>query len=109
MNNHKESTMNDNHTPDRAEAVASLIRLTTYDADDATTVGTFLAYLETLNDRLAQHAAAAGKVLEAGKRDLMRAGWVAAWMTINNDPDLIHDDPTSAFNAAFEAMKDDNR
>lgn len=100
--------MNDNHTPDRAEAVNALIRLTTYDADDATTVGTFLAYLETLNDRLAQHAAAAGKVLEAGKRDLMRAGWVAAWMTINNDPDLIHGDPTAAFNAAFEALNGEN-
>lgn len=101
--------MNDNHTPDRAEAVAALIRLTTYDADDATTVGTFLAYLETLNDRLAQHAAAAGKVLEEGKRDLMRAGWVSAWMTLSNDPDRIHDDPSAAFNTAFEALNGEAR
>lgn len=98
-----------NNTPDRSETVAALIRLTAYDADDATTVGTFLAHLETLNDRLAQHAAAAGKVLEDGKRDLMRAGWVAAWMTIQNDPDLIHGDPTSAFNITFDALNGETR
>ena len=100
--------MNKN-TPDRAEAVAALIRLTAYDADDATAVGTFLAYLETLNDRLAQHAAAAGTVLEEGKRDLMRAGWVAAWMTLGNDPDRIYDDPSAAFNSAFDAMNGEAR
>ena len=92
---------------ERTNAIAALIRLTTYDADDATTVGTFLAHLETLNDRLAQHAAA-GKALEEGKRDIMRAGWVAAWMTIQNDPDLIHGDPSAAFNAAFEALNGEN-
>ena len=89
---------------ERTHAVAALDRLAAHDAKDASRVGKFLAHLETQNDRLAQHAAAAGKVLEAGKRDLMRAGWVSAWMTINNDPDIIHGDPTAAFNAAFEAM-----
>ena len=98
--------MNDNHTPDRDDAIAALNRLAARDADDATIVGTFLARLEVQNDRLAQHAAAAGTVLEAGKRDLMRAGWVAAWMTIQNDPDRIHDDPAAAFNTAFDAMKE---
>ena len=39
-------------------------------------------------------------------RDLMRAGWVSAWMTINNDPDIIHGDPAAAFNTAFDAMKE---
>ena len=92
---------------ERTHAVAALDRLAAHDAKDASRVGKFLAHLETQNDRLAQHAAAAGKVLEAGKRDLMRAGWVAAWMTINNDPDRIHDNPTEAFNTAFDAMKGD--
>ena len=92
---------------ERTNAIAALDRLAAHDARDASRVGKFLAHLETQNDRLAQHAAAAGKVLEAGKRDLMRAGWVAAWMTINNDPDRIHDNPTEAFNTAFDAMKGD--
>ena len=89
---------------ERTNAIAALNRLATYAAADAAAVGKFLDYLEDLNGRLAQHAAAAGKVLEVGKRDLMRAGWVAAWMTLQNDPDRIHDDPTHAFNAAFEAL-----
>ena len=89
---------------DRANAIAALNRLAAHDGSDAAMVGTFMAHLEAQNDRLAQHAAAAGKVLEAGKRDLMRAGWVAAWMTLSNDPDRIHDDPSAAFNAAFDAM-----
>ena len=89
---------------ERTNAIAALDRLAEHDGSDAAMVGTFMAYLETLNDRLAQHAAAAGKVLEDGKRDLMRAGWVAAWMTLSNDPDRIHDDPSAAFNAAFDAM-----
>ena len=89
---------------ERTNAIAALDRLATHDGSDAAAVGKFLDYLEDLNGRLAQHAAAAGKVLEDGKRDLMRAGWVAAWMTLQNDPDRIHDDPTHAFNAAFEAM-----
>ena len=89
---------------ERTNAIDALNRLATYAAVDAAVVGKFLDYLEDLNGRLAQHAAAAGKVLEDGKRDLMRAGWVSAWMTINNDPDIIHGDPTAAFNAAFEAM-----
>lgn len=89
---------------ERTNAIAALDRLAEHDAEDASKVGTFLAHLETLNDRLAQHAAAAGKALEDGKRDIMRAGWVAAWMTLRNDPDLIHDDPNAAFNTAFEAL-----
>lgn len=94
---------------DRDDARAALDRLAAHDAEDASRVGTFLANLETQNDRLAQHAAAAGKVLEDGKRDLMRAGWVAAWMTLSNDPDLIHGDPNAAFNAAFDALNGENR
>ena len=89
---------------ERTNAVDALNRLATYAAADAAAVGKFLDYLEDLNGRLAQHAAAAGKVLEDGKRDLMRAGWVAAWMTLSNDPDLIHGDPTTAFNARFAAL-----
>ena len=89
---------------DRTNAINALDRLAAHDGSDAAIVGEFLTRLEDLNDRLAQHAAAAGKVLEDGKRDLMRAGWVAAWMTIQNDPDRIHDDPTHAFNAAFDAL-----
>ena len=92
---------------DRDDARAALDRLAAHDAEDASRVGKFLAHLEIQNDRLAQHVAAAGKVLETGKRDLMRAGWVAAWMTIQNDPDRIYDDPSAAFNAAFDAMKGD--
>ena len=61
---------------ERANAIAALDRLAEHDGSDAAMVGTFMAHLEALNDRLAQHAAAAGKVLEDGKRDLMRAGWV---------------------------------
>ena len=94
---------------ERADAIAALNRLAAHDAEDASRVGKFLDYLETLNDRLAQHAAAAGKALEDGKRDLMRAGWVSAWMTLSNDPDLIHDDPNAAFNAAFDALNGENR
>lgn len=89
---------------DRDNAIAALNRLAAHDGSDAAMVGTFMAHLEDLNDRLAQHAAAAGKVLEDGKRDLMRAGWVSAWMTLRNDPDLIHGDPNAAFNAAFDAL-----
>lgn len=94
---------------ERTNAIAALDRLAAHDAEDASRVGTFLANLETQNDRLAQHAAAAGKVLEDGKRDLMRAGWVSAWMTLSNDPDLIHGDPNAAFNAAFDALNGENR
>ena len=100
--------MNNNHTPDRAEAIAALNLLGQRYPTSAAPVGRYMEHLETLNDRLAQHAAAAGKVLEEGKRDLMRAGWVAAWMTINNDPDRIYDDPSAAFNAAFDAMNGEN-
>ena len=89
---------------ERTNAFAALDRLAAHDARDASRVGKFLAHLEAQNDRLAQHAAAAGKVLEAGKRDLMRAGWVSAWMTIQNDPDRIYDDPSAAFNTAFDAL-----
>ena len=98
-----------NTNPDRAEAIAALNLLAQRYPTSAAPVGRCMEHLEALNDRLAQHAAAAGKVLEEGKRDLMRAGWVAAWMTLQNDLDLIHGDPTDAFNVAFEAMKDDNR
>ena len=96
--------MNDNHTPDRAEAIAALSLLAQRYPTSAAPVGRYMEHLETLNDRLAQHAAAAGEVLEEGKRDLMRAGWVAAWMTLSNDPDLIHGDPNAAFNARFDAL-----
>ena len=48
---------------ERTHAVAALDRLAAHDAKDASRVGKFLAHLETQNDRLAQHAAAAGKVL----------------------------------------------
>ena len=88
---------------ERTNAIAALDRLAEHDGSDAAMVGTFMAHLEAQNDRLAQHAAAAGKVLEDGMRNLMRAGWVAAWMTIQNDPDRIHDDPSAAFNATFDA------
>ena len=89
---------------ERTNAIDALNRLATYAAADAAAVGKFLDYLEDLNSRLAQHAAAAGRVLEDGKRDLMRAGWVAAWLTLSNDPDLIHDEPSAAFNARFDAL-----
>ena len=93
-----------NNTPDRSEAINALNLLAQRYPASAAPVGCYMEHLEALNDRLAQHAAAAGKVLEAGKRDLMRAGWVAAWMTIQNDPDRIHDDPSAAFNTAFDAL-----
>lgn len=38
-------------------------------------------------------------------RALMRAGWVAAWQTISNDPDRIYDEPDDAFNAQFDALE----
>lgn len=92
---------------ERADAIDALDRLGAHDAEDASQVGAFLTHLEARNHRLAQHVAAVGKVLEDGKRDLMRAGWVAAWMTLRNDPDLIHEDPAAAFNAAFDALNGD--
>ena len=92
---------------DRNEAIAALNLLAQRYPASAAPIGRYMEHLEALNDRLAQHAAAAGKVLEAGKRDLMRAGWVAAWMTLSNDPDLIHGDPSAAFNATFDEMKDE--
>ena len=94
---------------DRDDARAALDQLAEHDPANAATVGRYLEHLEDLNNHLAQHSAAAGKVLEDGKRDLMRAGWVAAWMTLSNDPDLIHGDPNAAFNAAFDALNGENR
>ena len=94
---------------DRDVARAALDQLAEHDPANAATVGRYLEHLEDLNNHLAQHSAAAGKVLEDGKRDLMRAGWVSAWMTLSNDPDLIHGDPNAAFNAAFDALNGENR
>lgn len=93
---------------DRTEAIAALDLLGQRYPVSAAPVGRYLEHLEALNDRLAQHAAAAGEVLETGKRDLMRAGWVAAWMTLSNDPDLIHDEPSAAFDARFAALNGDD-
>ena len=112
MNAHKENTMNDNHTPDRTDALAvlaALDQLAKHDPDNAATVGRYLEHLESLNHRQLQYATTAGKVLEDSKRDLMRAGWVAAWLTLSNDPDLIHGDPTSAFNITFDALNGETR
>lgn len=89
---------------DRDDARAALDQLAEHDPANAATVGRYLEQLEDLNNHLAQHSAAAGKVLETGKRDLMRAGWVGAWLTLSNDPDLIHGDPSAAFNARFAAL-----
>lgn len=89
---------------DRDDARAALDQLAEHDPANAATVGRYLEHLEDLNNHLAQHSAAAGKVLETGKRDLMRAGWVGAWLTLSNDPDLIHDEPSAAFNARFDAL-----
>ena len=94
---------------ERTNAINALDWLAAHDGSDAAMVGKHLEYLEDLNGRLAQHAAAAGKVLEDGKRDLMRAGWVAAWMTLSNDPDRIHDEPSAAFNARFAALEGETR
>ena len=89
----------------RDDAHIALDLLAEHDPTNAATVGRFLEHLESRNNRLAQYAAAAGDVLEAGKRDLVRVGWVAAWMTLANDPDLIHDEPSAAFDAAFAALE----
>lgn len=89
---------------DRDDARAALDQLAEHDPANAATVGRYLEHLEDLNNHLAQHSAAAGKVLETGKRDLMRAGWVGAWLTLSNDPDLIHDEPSAAFNVRFAAL-----
>ena len=94
--------------PDRDAAVAALDNLADLAHHDAATVGDYLNHLEALNNRLAQHAANAGRVLEDGKRELMKAGWVAAWMTLSNDPDLIHDEPSAAFDARFAALNGDD-
>ncbi|MCV7565086.1 hypothetical protein M3E78_005685 [Micrococcus luteus] len=93
---------------ERTNAINALDRLAEHDGSDAAIVGEFLTRLEDLNDRLAQHAAGAWKMLEDGKLDLMRAGWVGAWMTLRNDPDLIHGDPSAAFNTAFDALNGEN-
>ena len=90
---------------DRDDARAALDQLAEHDPANAATVGRFLEHLEARNNSLAQHAAAAGEVLETGKRDLMRAGWVAAWMTLAHDLDLIHDEPSAAFNVQFAALE----
>ena len=95
-------------TPDRDAAIDALDRLATLHPDDAATVGDYLNHLEALNNHLAQHAASAGKVLEDGKRELMKAGWVAAWMTLNNDPELIHDNPLVAFDVTYGSMEEAN-
>lgn len=94
--------------PDRDAAVAAFDNLAALSRRDAATVGDYLDHLEALNHRLAQHAANAGKVLEDGKRELMKAGWVAAWMTLNNDPDRIHDNPLIAFDVTYGAMEEAN-
>lgn len=91
----------------RDEAIVALNLLGHQYPGNAAPVGRYLEHLEDQNNRLAQHAASSGMLLEAGKRDLMRAGWVAAWMTLNNDPDLIHGDPSDAFNAAFDTLSGD--
>ena len=92
--------------PDRDAAVAAFDNLADLAPRDAATVGDYLNHLEALNHRLAQHAASAGKVLEDGKRELMKAGWVAAWMTLNNDPDRIHDNPLVAFDVTYVEMRE---
>ena len=89
---------------ERTNAINALDRLAAHDGSDAAMVGDYMGHLEDLNDRLARRVAEVGKVLEEGKRDLMRAGWVAAWMTISNDPDRIHDDPSAAFNTLFAGL-----
>lgn len=93
-------------TPDRTEAIDALDRLGQRSPDDAATVGRHMEYLEDLNDRLARNFVAVGQLLEDGKRDLMRAGWVSAWIALRDDPDLIDGDPSAAFNDTFNAMKD---
>lgn len=92
--------------PDRDAAVAALDNLADLAHRDAATVGDYLNQLEALNNRLAQHAASAGRVLEDGKRELMKAGWVAAWLTLNNDPDRIHDNPLVAFDVTYGTMEE---
>lgn len=89
---------------ERTDAVDALNLLARRYPANAAAVGRYMEHLEDLNDRLAQHAAAAGKMLEDSKLDLMRAGWVSAWMTLQNDPDRIHGDPAAAFNAVFAAV-----
>ena len=91
---------------ERTNAINALDRLALHDGSDAAMVGDYMGHLEDLNDRLARRVAAVGQVLEDGKRDLMRAGWVAAWMTISNDPDRIHDDSSAAFNTLFADLKE---
>lgn len=91
----------------RDDAIDALNLLGHQYPGNAAPVARYMDYLEDQNNRLAQHAASAGEVLEAGKRDLMRAGWVAAWMTISNDPDIIHGDPSDAFNTTFDTLSGD--
>lgn len=92
---------------DRDDAIAALDLLAQRYPASVAPVVRYMAQLEALNDRLAQHAADAGMMLENSKRGLMRAGWVSAWMTLQNDPRLIYGDPSAAFNATFDAMKDE--
>ena len=49
---------------DRDDARAALDQLAEHDPANAATVGRYLEHLEDLNNHLAQHSAAAGKVLE---------------------------------------------
>ena len=79
--------------PDRDAAVAALDNLADLAHRDAATVGDYLNHLEALNNRLAQHAANAGKVLEDGKRELMRVGWDQGYDAGWNDG--FHEVPTA--------------
>ena len=54
--------------------------------DELATLGRYIRQLEDLNAKLADHAAKAGKVLEAGRNDLIRHGWDKCAETASADP-----------------------
>lgn len=53
---------------------------------DLDTLGRYIEHLEALNARLANHAAQAGSVLEAGRNDLIRHGWDKCAEAASVDP-----------------------
>lgn len=52
------------------------------------TLGRYIRQLEDLNAQLANHAARAGRVLEAGRNDLIRHGWDKCAETASADPNV---------------------
>ena len=79
-------------TVTREEAASAFRILENYTprnvADELEVLGKYVRQLEELNDRLAQHAAQAGKILETGRDELIRHGWDKCAEAVSVDPKI---------------------